>query len=187
MPEITQSDVLELLDLATDVGVELWIDGGWGVDAALGEQTRSHGDLDILIERRHEATFAEALRARGFRPVERPDTRAWNYVLGDDRGREVDFHVVGRRPDGDWDYGPDGGPPQDVVPAHALTGRGSIAGRAVRCLTPEEQVRYHCGYDVDENDWADVRALCARFGLPVPPTFARFLEAEPPQAGTGTH
>jgi len=180
---MTQSDVLELLDLATDVGVDLWIDGGWGVDAALGEQTRSHDDLDILVERRHEAAFADALRTRGFRLVDRPDTRPWNYVLGDERGRDVDFHVISPRSDGDWDYGPEGGPPQDVVPAHALTGRGSIAGRAVRCLTPEEQVRYHCGYDVDDNDWVDVRALCARFNLPVPPDYATYLDPLPPAAG----
>jgi len=183
MREMTQSDVLELLDLATEVGVEIWVDGGWAVDAALGEQTRSHEDLDILIERKHEAAFADALRARGFCLQDRPDTRAWNYVLGDDRGREVDFHVISRRTDGDWEYGPDGGPPQDVVPAHALTGHGLIAGRAVRCLAPEEQVRYHCGYDVDDNDWADVRALCLRFGIPVPPDYAKFVDAASPPTG----
>jgi lincosamide nucleotidyltransferase A/C/D/E len=30
--------------------VTVWVDGGWGVDALLGEQTRPHKDLDIAIE-----------------------------------------------------------------------------------------------------------------------------------------
>jgi lincosamide nucleotidyltransferase A/C/D/E len=176
---MTQADVLELLDLAEHAGVQLWVDGGWGVDAALGAQTRAHADLDILIDRRHEQAFAEALRARGFHSVDRPDSRPWNYVLGDGHGREVDFHVIARRPDGDWDFGPDAGPPEAVVPAHALVGHGTIAGRGVRCLTPDQQVRYHCGYDADDDDWADVRALCARFDLPVPPDYAKFVDPEP--------
>jgi lincosamide nucleotidyltransferase A/C/D/E len=175
---MTCADVLEVLDLAETVGVDLWVDGGWGVDAVLGEQTRKHDDLDILIERVHERVLADALRSRGFRLVDRDDTRPWNYVLGDASGREIDLHVIALRSDGDWDYGPEGGPPQDVIPRHALTGHGVIAGRSVRCLTPEQQVRYHSGYDVDENDWADVQALCARFGITVPPDFQRFTVDE---------
>jgi len=32
------------------LGIEIWLDGGWGVDALLGEQTRPHKDLDIVVE-----------------------------------------------------------------------------------------------------------------------------------------
>ena len=173
---MTLADVLELLNLADEARAELWVDGGWAVDAVLGEQTREHNDLDILIERRYERAFAEALRLHGFRPVGRSDTRAWNYVLGDDHGREVDFHVIECRPDGDWDYGPHGGPPEDVIPGHALSGQGLIGSRHVRCVTPEEQVRYH-GYGVDDNDWSDVQALCARFGIAIPSDYRRFTTA----------
>jgi lincosamide nucleotidyltransferase A/C/D/E len=160
--------------LADGVGVEFWVDGGWGVDAVLGTQTRPHDDLDILIERRHEPSFAAALRERGFAPVERDDTRPWNYVLGDDLGREVDFHVVERMPDGDWAYGPEGGPDEAVIPAQAMTAHGRIGERSVRCLTPEAQVGYHTGYPVDAEDWADVSALCERFGIPVPADYRAF-------------
>ena len=37
------------LDLFDELGIEVWIDGGWGVDALLGECTRPHQDLDIII------------------------------------------------------------------------------------------------------------------------------------------
>src|SRR3954452_25100818 len=43
----TCSDVLSVLALADGAGARLWIDGGWGVDALLGGQTREHGDLDV--------------------------------------------------------------------------------------------------------------------------------------------
>jgi lincosamide nucleotidyltransferase A/C/D/E len=168
------NDVLELLDLADSVGIELWVDGGWGVDAVLGRQTRPHSDLDIVIERRHEPSFAVALRERGFLPVERDDTSSWNYVLGDDLGREVDFHVIERLPDGDWAYGPAEGPVDMVVPAAALTGHGRIRDRTVRCHTPQAQVRFHTGYPVDAEDWADVSALCEQFGIPVPEDYRAF-------------
>jgi lincosamide nucleotidyltransferase A/C/D/E len=35
------------------MGIPIWLDGGWGVDALLGEQTRPHDDLDIVVEERH--------------------------------------------------------------------------------------------------------------------------------------
>jgi hypothetical protein len=42
LPEVV--DVLERLDRA---GVPVWLDGGWGVDALVGRQTRAHRDLDL--------------------------------------------------------------------------------------------------------------------------------------------
>src|SRR6266487_1392673 len=66
------------------------------VDACLGCQTRRHSDLDIVIEERDAPTAVAALRERGYAPVPRDDTRAWNFVLGDDAGHQVDFHPGGR-------------------------------------------------------------------------------------------
>jgi hypothetical protein len=39
--------------------------------------------------------------------------------------------------------------------------------RTVDCIAPEWLVRFHTGYQVDATDWADVSALCERFGIPV--------------------
>jgi lincosamide nucleotidyltransferase A/C/D/E len=35
--------------------IDLHIDGGWGVDALLGRQTRTHADLDIAVNRQDVA------------------------------------------------------------------------------------------------------------------------------------
>ncbi len=46
---ITINKVHWFLDLFNELGITVWIDGGWGVDALLGECTREHQDLDIMI------------------------------------------------------------------------------------------------------------------------------------------
>jgi hypothetical protein len=51
-------DVLDFYKTMSDVGVDVWIDGGWGVDALLGKQTRQHKDLDIAIEESASAEFS---------------------------------------------------------------------------------------------------------------------------------
>jgi lincosamide nucleotidyltransferase A/C/D/E len=49
-----------------------------------------------------------------------------------------------------------------------------VNGRTVDCITPEWPVRFHTGYQVDATDWADVSALCVRFGIPIPHEYLGF-------------
>jgi lincosamide nucleotidyltransferase A/C/D/E len=169
MTEMNASDVLEFLDMVEAGGVRIWLDGGWAVDACLGRQTRKHADLDIVIEERNLDAITDRLRADGYRLARRNDTRPWNFALGDDEGHEVDFHVIVLNKQGDGIYGP----PEngDTYPAEALSGFGSIRGRAVPCITPEWLVRFHSGYELDDDDRADIAALCAKFGIPLPSGF----------------
>ena len=44
------TDVLKLLDALNANHLRVWLDGGWGVDALIGEETRQHGDVDLVIE-----------------------------------------------------------------------------------------------------------------------------------------
>jgi lincosamide nucleotidyltransferase A/C/D/E len=43
-----------------------------------------------------------------------------------------------------------------------------IRGRAVKCISPEWLVKFHAGYELDENDYHDVVALSDRFGIELP-------------------
>lgn len=162
-------DVTAFLQVTDDLGTPVWLDGGWGVDALLGTQTRRHGDLDIVVEARHSPTLVHYLSRSNFAPLPREDTSPWNFVLGDGRGRAIDLHVIEFDATGDARLGPDG-----VYPADALRGYGTIGERTVRCVSPQWQVRFHTGYDVDEDDWRDVSALCERFGIAIPPEYERF-------------
>jgi lincosamide nucleotidyltransferase A/C/D/E len=153
-------------------GIRAWIDGGWGVDALLGRETRKHNDLDIVLEQKDLAAFRALMAAQGFRDVPRPDTRAWNFVLAHGDGREIDVHVIARDTQGNGIYGP---PERNVMyPAQALTGQGTIAGVAVRCTSAIFQVESHAtGYTPRPFDIADVTALCKAFGLEMPAAYKR--------------
>jgi len=65
-PKMESSDVLDLYNALERMGVEIWIDGGWGVDALLEQQTRSHQDLDIAIQEKDIPKLVELLAARGY-------------------------------------------------------------------------------------------------------------------------
>ncbi len=163
-PEMTADDVGGFLAMMDAHGIRVWLDGGWAVDACLGSQTRPHGDVDIVIEERDVTVAVAALQGRGYAPVPRPDTRAWNFVLGDDAGHQIDFHVIVLDEHGRGVYGPaENG---EHYPSEALTGKGTVKSRPVDCITPEWLVRFHTGYQVDATDWADVSALCGRFAIP---------------------
>jgi lincosamide nucleotidyltransferase A/C/D/E len=41
--------LVDLLQLFESAGIEVWLDGGWAVDALLGAQTRPHKDVDIIL------------------------------------------------------------------------------------------------------------------------------------------
>ncbi|TMK81175.1 MAG: hypothetical protein E6G47_04320 [Actinobacteria bacterium] len=42
-------DVTDILERLEHAGIDVWLNGGWGVDALLECQTREHQDLDITI------------------------------------------------------------------------------------------------------------------------------------------
>jgi lincosamide nucleotidyltransferase A/C/D/E len=164
--EITAEDAASLLDVFDRIGVKVWVDGGWGVDALVGPQTRSHADLDIVVSELDLERLVEILESRGFSRVPTKDDKPWNFVLRDSQGREVDVHVVVFDGDGNGIYGPaENG---DMYPAESLTGEGQIAGRRVRCISAEWQVRFHTGYEWDANDRRDVTAIADRYGIEVP-------------------
>jgi lincosamide nucleotidyltransferase A/C/D/E len=164
-------DVVRIIQLFADHDIEVWVDGGWGVDVLLGEQTRQHADLDIVVQQKDVPLLRELLEKRGFKDVERQDTSPWNFSLGDDRGRLVDVHAIVFDPQGNGLYGP---VEKGVMyPAGSLRGVGRIAGRKVRCITAEYLVKFHTDYELDENDFKDVAALCERFGIEYPEEYRR--------------
>jgi lincosamide nucleotidyltransferase A/C/D/E len=159
---MTQSDVLDFYIQMENLGIKIWIDGGWGVDDLLGCQTRSHGDLDIAIQQKDVKNSRHILEKQGYKEINRESE--WNFVLGDDKVREIDFHAfvfdgVGRIIEG-IQY-PDG----------SLTGSGMIGGHAVNCISPEHMVKFHSGYPLRESDFKDVFALCKKFDIDLPDEF----------------
>jgi lincosamide nucleotidyltransferase A/C/D/E len=156
---VTARDVIQVLDALGSAGVSVWVDGGWGVDALVGEQTRPHGDLDLVAARPDLPAVAAALAPLGLSHAAavEPGLPA-RLVLRAADGRQVDIHPVvfddegnGRQDLGDETWG--------IYTADGLAGGGRIAGRSVACLTAELQLRFHCGYELGPTDRHDVALL----------------------------
>src|SRR5262245_13926172 len=163
---MTATDVCGLYAQLRALGVDVWIDGGWGVDALLEDQTRAHNDLDIVIQQKDVPKLRRLLEAEGYSDVSRDDTSPWNFVLGDGTGREVDVHAVVFDSKGDGLYGP--AEKGVMYPVGSLDGAGLIEGKTVRCIAPEWMIRFHSGYVLKEKDIRDVAALCEKFGIDNP-------------------
>jgi lincosamide nucleotidyltransferase A/C/D/E len=168
-PEMSAADVVGFVTLLREHGIEPCLDGGWGVDALLGRQTRPHADLDIAVEHKDVPLIRALLEARGYRDVPRDDTRDCNFVMGDGEGRLIDFHSYTFDENGKLIFGLD-------YPPDSLTGSGSIDGFPVRCITPQWMVKFHSGYDLDTGDYHDVRLLCEAFDIPLPEEYERFVK-----------
>jgi lincosamide nucleotidyltransferase A/C/D/E len=147
--------------------IEVYVDGGWAVDALLGGETRVHEDLDIAVPHKHVPELRRLLAGRGFEEQAREDSWECNFVLADGDGAKVDVHSYTLDDAGRNIFG---------VPyaSEHLTGRGSIDGYAVRSIAAKWLVKFHTGYEVDANDYHDVRLLCERFGIELPEEYRKF-------------
>ena len=70
------------------------VDGGWGVDALLGRQTRKHDDLDIAIPHKDVPKLRRILAEKGFNEIFRDDSRECNFVLQDEAGNQLDSLIM---------------------------------------------------------------------------------------------
>ena len=166
----TMMDAKEVIEIYTECeknGIKMWIDGGWGVDALLGQETRPHNDLDIAIQSKDVAKLLEILIARKYKKF-REDSM-WNVVFQDEKGHEVDYHAF------IFDNN------QNVIggvmyPTTSLTGSGIINSYVVRCIAPKHMIEFHSGYQLTEKDFHDVSALCKKFDIPLPAAYTQFVK-----------
>jgi lincosamide nucleotidyltransferase A/C/D/E len=156
---MTAADVLEVLEALAGDGIPSVVDGGWGVDALVGRETRPHRDLDLVLAREDLSRVEVTLGRLGYRH----DVTAWpgppaRHVLRDLKGRQVDGHVV--VPDGHGDWRQElGDGSWGVYPTAELRAWGTIGGRPVRCIGPALQRRHHAGYAPLAHDLHDLALL----------------------------
>jgi len=169
--------VVELLDLLQSSGVDSWVDGGWGVDALLGYQSRPHEDLDLVVALNRVGPIREVLATHGFTLAE--DQLPVRFVLSYPYLRHIDLHTVTfDREGGGLQPQPSGKtfryPPEGFVMGH-------IAGRPVRCISAAVQVLCHLGYEPKEKDLHDVRLLHQAFGVEPPAAYRSALDEDCPK------
>lgn len=164
------AEVGRLLSLLEADGVTVWLDGGWGVDALLEQQTRMHDDLDLVVELAGVARLGDVLEGAGYEVVAGAAPKS--FVAVDVNGRQVDVHPVV------FDESRGGGLYQMdddrewVYPSGGFAGRGRVGVRPVRCLSAEVQVLVHDGYELADKDYRELYLLHDRFGVELLPEYA---------------
>jgi lincosamide nucleotidyltransferase A/C/D/E len=180
---VSAEQALQIYETLVSHGFHIWLNGGWGVDALLGEQGRAHKDLDMLVLRDEVLRLRAILAEQGFELKELWEENkqvldvqgietATAFVLRDPLGREIDAHALVLDEDGNgipaWER--EAGfqfNPQD------LNGEGWIAGVKVRCISPEAQMLCHSGYVMPEKQAPELERLHARFGVALPEEYYR--------------
>ena len=185
---VRAEDVISIYQSLAANDIQVWLTGGWGIDALLREQTRPHKDLDLIMLVDDIVRMRDLLGRAGYALKELWSENSWvvdafgteiptAFVLQDAEGREVDVHAM--RLD-DRGYGvPAWGDEAPVFKREDLAGEGTIAGFAVRCLSPAMQVLCHAGYELPDEQSRDLELLHERFGVKHPDEHSR-----PRQAGT---
>ncbi|MEU6845726.1 amino acid transporter [Streptomyces sp. NPDC046716] len=159
---MTADDVTSVLELLREAGAEVWVGGGWGIDALVGEQTRDHHDLDLMHGQEQEPAVVAALAAAGFR--ESLSWRPVRFVVTAPDGREIDLHPLVFADDGSAvQASPEPGRPFRYPAASFVT--GAVAGTPVPCLSAAQQVSFHQGYEPRDRDLHDMAQLRRVFGI----------------------
>lgn len=160
------SRVVEIVHAFEDAGTWYAVDGGWGIDALVGEQTREHGDLDIAVPLDNLEAVLRLLGELGFSLT--LDERPKRLMVRHRDGAEVDLHPLRFDEAGDgWQIGAGAGGSDAPYPATELA-TGTVEGRKVRCLSASLQVKHHTGYEPADVDRHDLRLLSERLGVERP-------------------
>jgi lincosamide nucleotidyltransferase A/C/D/E len=163
------NDVVEVIQLLTTHQIEVYVDGGWCVDALVGRQTREHLDLDIAIPHCFEKQLRVLLRERRFEEIKMNDSWACNFVLKNPDGLLLDVHTYELDESGHNIFGV-------AYEGVDLTGSGVVNSYPVKCICAESTMKFHTGYPLDENDYHDVFVLSQHFSIPIPAEYDRFIK-----------
>jgi lincosamide nucleotidyltransferase A/C/D/E len=172
---MTKEETIYIYQLLETNWIPTWLVGGWGIDALLGEQTRTHKDLDILMLVDDVERLLPLLEREGYRFAYLWDENryvqnrqgiatATAFVWRDDVGREIDAHVM-------WMDEQGNGIPAWIVEEGFqyqpmdLAAHGVIAAAEVKCISPHMQLICHTGYVLPEAHQKDIERIRAKFGI----------------------
>ena len=165
---LSAEQAVELCEALEGARVRYWVMGGWGVDALLGRETRSHKDLDILALIDDLPQLRRLFGDNGFALCLVWEESQWTesagerwptaFVASDAIGREIDVHLIEILSDGlilqHYDN------PWSLPESFATT--GTIDTKAVPCVSRAAQLKMHTGYVVPKEQELDLERLQAR-------------------------
>jgi 2''-aminoglycoside nucleotidyltransferase len=133
-----------LLRAGEAIGLPLWLESGWAVDARLGRVTREHEDIDLAIPAERMGEFHALLQTLGAGSTQTTD---YGFLV-EVRGILLDCEPC---------YLVDGRYELEGVPPHAcpLEKQGTLGGVAVRCTSWQAILWEYFSYlqEVPYADW----------------------------------
>jgi lincosamide nucleotidyltransferase A/C/D/E len=164
-------NAIALCQLFRAAKLSFWVDGGWGVDALVKEQTRPHTDLDLAVLLSDLPVFERLLGEQGYLRINLNDEPEWNWVFRNPEGLVVDLHGFV------WDDQRNGilGDPGngEMYPSDAFDGRGRLGELDVNCIAAPAVLIFRNGFTPRAVDLHDVALLCERFNLEIPSRFRK--------------
>ena len=170
---VSAEDVISIYRRLSDSGIQIWLTGGWGIDALLREQTRLHKDVDAILLLDDIVRMCEILDQDGFSLKELWSENSWvfdgkgnkiatAFVLQDSKGSEFDAHAI--RFDAEGNGFPVWAEAEGFIfKKDDLAGKGMIAGFPVDCISPEMQLFCHKGYELPDKQLRDLELLHEKF------------------------
>jgi lincosamide nucleotidyltransferase A/C/D/E len=175
---VSADEVISIYRLLSNHNIPVWLTGGWGIDALLGEQTRPHHDLDVIMLVDDVRSLFVVMDQEGYTYKELWSENLWTvdahgnrtetaFFLRDPDGRELDAHAMRMNEHGN------GIPAWERVEGffftpQDLSGEGMVGGFPVRCVSAENQMNCHVGYVLPEKQVPDLRRLHEKFGVAYP-------------------
>ena len=152
---VSKADLFEVLNKMESLQITYWLDGGWGVDALGGKQTREHRDIDLDFDSRYTDKLLSALGAAGY--VIETDQRPVRIELHHPDFGYLDIHPfvlcregTARQADleGGWyEFESD------------FFGTAEFGGRRIPCISLKGQLVFHSGYEPRPTDLHDLEIL----------------------------
>lgn len=160
-------DVLDVLAMLEEDGVDVVLHGGWGIDAVVGAQDRDHDDVDLFVSEEHLPAVVTSLGSVGFSVTYDADLVGGpaTVTMIDRSGRRIDLTALQIEDEGTRWMGD--GRSAVPFPPSGFTD-GWLAGRQVRCVAAVKQVELHDGYRPRDRDRHDMKALQEKFGIVLP-------------------
>ena len=148
-------EVLAVLRAIDSVGGVYWLEGGWGVDALVGQQTRAHRDLDVDVDGTRVDAVLGVLRELGY--VVETDRRPNRVELVAPGRGYVDVHPLVIDASGDARQASLDGAWHEFPASYFTTGR--LGGVSVPCVSVAAQRAFRTGYDLRDMDRHDLDVL----------------------------
>ncbi len=151
----TLDNLFSVLDIFEMLSCRYWLDGGWGVDALVGRQTRDHRDVDIDFDASRFDEVLDTLEAKGY--AIDTDERPVRVELYCDSLGYLDIHPFVLNDDGTSKQANSEGGWYEFIPEHF--GTAVLEGRTIPCISPLGQKVFHSGYEPRDVDIHDLELI----------------------------